>query len=334
MALLFMDGFAGNDLNHKWDPNSNPQGYTSGSSSGARVTGGYYFGTGGQTSPIYKSLTASNKMIVGFGMLTSSNMGITFYGDTGATSHITVVRDTSTGHLFIQRGATTVATGTTNIVPNTWWYVEVSVTISDTVGEVHVRLNGSTTDEVSFVGDTKNGGTNTTVDKIAFSLPAGCRVADVYVNNDTGSAPYNDFLGDVTVRTLIPNGNGTYSQLVGSDADSVNNYLLVDDLPYSGTDYVGSATTGNKDTYAITDLPTGVSTVYAVQIAGMMAKSDTSLGQARYVVRSGGTDYGGTTRALTTSYIGYYDLYTTDPATGVAWTTSGVNNMETGMEVM
>lgn len=122
--------------------------------------------------------------------------------------------------------------------------------------------------------------------------------------------------------------------LVGSDADSINNYQLVDEHPYSGTDYTGSATTGDKDTYALTDLPAGVTTVFGVQVTGKMAKSDATVAQARYLLRSGGTDYGGTTRTLTTSFTTYSDLYETDPATGVAWTASGVNNLESGMEVM
>lgn len=334
-----MDGFGGQDYGFKWDLTSGA--YTTASAS-PRVPGGYYWSSGsGGGVPLIKSFVASSRIIVGYGWHTTGstdNGPISFYGDSGVTQHITVVRNGSTGLMEIRRGSsggTLLATGTQAIANNQWNYFEVSCTISDTVGEVHVRLNGSTTDDVSYTGDTKNAGTATMIDKIQLATSNGFsnRFADVYILNDTGTTN-NNFLGDVTVRTLSPSGNGTYSQLLGSDADSVNNYLLVDEHPYSGTDYVGSATTGQKDTYAIADLPAGVSTVYAVQIAGMMAKSDATLAQARYVVRSGGTDYGGTTRALNTTFTGYYDLFETDPATGVAWTPSGVNNMESGMEVM
>lgn len=338
MALLFMEGFGGQDTNFKWDFGSGAG--TSGTV-GAR-TPGNYFGTWPNVGSynLIKNFTASNKIIVGYGWYTTFDQGpISFYGDSGVTQHITVVRNGGTGLMEIRRGSTggtLLATGTTQILNSVWNYFEISVTISDTVGEVHVRLNGKTTDEVSFTGDTKNGGTANTIDKIVFSYTNGStnRNADIYILNDTGPAPNNNFLGDVVVRTLGPIGNGNSSQLLGSDADSVNNYQLVDERPFSSADYVGSSTVGQKDTYAISDLPAGVTTVYGMQVNGWMAKSDATLGQARYVVRSGGTDFGGITRALTTSYIGYYELYETDPATSVAWTVGGINNLESGMEVV
>lgn len=335
MALLFMDGFGGGDINNKWDIGSNGNGYGI-ASAGPRVPGGYYYAVGGVTQGMIKSFTASNRIFVGFGLFTAGASYFTVYGDTGATQHITVVRNTSTGVLEIRRGNSTgtlLASGTQPIYNNQWNYVEVSVTISDTIGEVHVRLNGQTTDDVSYTGDTKNAGTNTTIDRMQVVVTSSSRLADVYILNDTGTTN-NNFLGDVTVRTLSPVGDGTYSQLLGSDGDSLSNYLLVDEHPYSSTDYVGSGTTGQKDTYAMADLPNGVTTVYGVQLNGLMAKSDATLGQARLLLRTGGTDYGGTTRALTTTYTGYYDLYEINPVTAVQWTPTDVNGMESGMEVM
>lgn len=330
MALLFMDGFGGEDILLKWDPNS--QGMNTASAS-PRVPGCFYANT--NSSTIYKTITASTKVIAGLGYSPSGNGYIAFMGDGGTVYHISVVRDNTTGRLQIRRGdtnGTLLVTGTQSLAAGMWNYVEVSVTISDTVGEVHVRLNGNPTDEVSFVGDTKNGGTASMIDKITIN-PNGGRLADVYILNDTGSVN-NNFLGDVVVRTLSPSGNGNSSQLVGSDGNSTDNYLLVDEHPYSASDYAGSATVGQKDTYAMADLPAGVTTVYGVQISSIMRKSDASLAQSRLLLRSGGTDYAGITRTLTTSSIGYYELYPQDPATSAAWTPAGVNSIESGMEVI
>ena len=41
---------------------------------------------------------------------------------------------------------------------------------------------------------------------------------------------------------------------MGSDGNSVDNYQLVDEYPYNTTDYVGSLTTGAKDTYDFANL--------------------------------------------------------------------------------
>lgn len=335
MALLFMDGFAGGDSPNKWDAAS--QLFTTQNAS-PRTAGGYY-GRASSRS-LYKSFTPTAKVIIGLGMRINSSSTspyIGFYGDNGATSHIFIIRNTISGLLEIRRGSSTggapLAIGTNPIYVDQWNYIEVSVTISDTVGEVHVRLNGGVVDEVSYVGDTRNGGTSTDIDRVRFWTDAAqVDVTDVYLLNGAG-AVNNDFLGDVVVRTLAPTGNGTYSQLVGSDGNSTDNYLLVDEVPYSSTDYVSSAAVGSKDTYQMADLPGGVTTVYGLQVNGQMSKSDASLASARYVLRSGGADYMGATRALSTTPTGYYELFEADPATGTSWTASGVNAAEAGMEV-
>lgn len=339
MALLFIDGFSGQDVTYKYDFGSSGA-YTATTGGSSRIAGGYY--GSGSAGNYNKTITASTRVFAGIGYQPGINLMISFFGDTGVTQHITVRRNSGTGRIEIRRGneaGTLLATGTTTLLSGVWNYIEASCTISDTVGEVHVRLNGSPTDEVSYTGDTKNGGTATTIDKVMFgnegnSSLAGNLVADFYIANDTGSAPNNNFLGDVVVRTLVPSGNGNSSQLLGSDGNSVNNYQLVDERPSSSSDYVGSPTSGQKDTYAMADLPAGVTNVYGMQINGTMAKSDASVAQSRLLLRSSGTDYNGTTRTLNTTFQAYYEFYETDPATGVAWTSSGVNNMETGMEVL
>ncbi len=335
MALLFMDGFGGADSTYKWDLTSST--YLVATAS-PRVSGGIY-GDCGTVKAFSKTISASARVFIGIGIRTNTGSYISFYGDNGVTQHITVARNITNGLLEIRRGnnaGTLLASGTQPIFDNQWNYVEISVTISDTIGEVHVRLNGQTTDNVAFTGDTKNAGTATTIDKIYVHSGTGASnvfdMADLYILNNTGTLN-NTYLGDVVVRTLAPTGNGTYSQLTGSDGNQTDNYLLVDESPFSSADYVGSATVGQKDMYVMANLPGGVSTVHGVQVNGKMAKTDASLASARYLLRSGGTDYAGTTRALTTTHTGYYEIHELDPATGVAWTPSGVNSAEAGMEV-
>ncbi len=338
MALLFMDGFGGGtDATQKWDITSTA--YST--QTATPRTPGCYYGRLTSVRNMYKSFTPSSKIVIGIGIFSPDRAwNFSFSGDGGVTTHITIVWNMGTGMLELRRGTssgTLLVTGTQPLYQNQWNYIEASVTISDTVGEVHVRLNGSPTDEISFVGDTKNGGTNTTVDKFTIYSGNGAasyiNISDCYILNDTGSSN-NDFLGDVVVRTLSPSSNGTYTQLTGSDGNQIDNYLLVDEHPYSSTDYVGSATPGDKDTYVFEDLPGGVATVHAVQVNGMMSKNDGGVASARYVIRSAGSDYPGTTRALTTSYTAYQELHETDPATGISWTPAAVNDLESGMEVI
>ncbi len=335
MALLFMESFVGatTDLGQKWNVGSTANTIASAT---PHASGGWYALMYSTTAK--KTVTASSKLIVGtacyFGNTTPE---IGFWGDSGATQHIAITRNAS-GFIEIRRGiynGTILATGTTAIPQSVWTYIEISVTVSDTVGEVHIRLNGSNTDEVSYTGDTKNGGTSTNLD--AFHIWAGgsgnTNYTDIYCCNDTGSAN-NAFLGEVVVRALSPNNNGNSSQLVGSDGNSTDNYLLVDERPFSSSDYVGSPTTGQKDTYTLGDLPAGATTVYGVQINTSMHKSDVSAAQSRSVIRTGSTDYGGTTRLLSVTPVTYIDLFEQNPNTSVAWTAANVNGLEAGMEVM
>lgn len=333
MALLFIDSFAGRDVPAKWDASSLVFQY---GNTTPRLTGGTWAQMGFGQNNIYKSLPASSKVIMGFGLYATGGAYAVFYGDAGATTHITIYRNAN-GYIEIRRGTisgTLLATSSTTIAPSVWRYVEISVTVSDTVGEVHVRLDGSQSDFVSYVGDTKNAGTATTIDRVAIVTSTNdTRVTDVYILNDTG-ASNNNFLGDVGIKPLSPNGNGTTTQLTGSDGNQTDNYLLVDERPFSATDYAGSATIGHKDTYQIENLPTNTTNIFGVQVSASMVKSDAGAASARTVLRSGSTDYAGTTRALSTSSLTYTDLYEQNPATASTWTVSDANSIEAGMEVV
>ena len=176
------------------------------------------------------------------------------------------------------------------------------------------------------------------IDAVSFRSYSGSShfVCDWYIVN-TGDVPSGTpcktWLGDVSVRALVPSGNGASSGLTGSDSNQTDNYLLVDEVPPSSTDYTGAAVGGGlKDTYTLADLPGSVTAVLGVQVSASMAKSDAGEGTAQVVTRVGGTDYNPDTATLTTSYAETAKLWTADPA-GSAWTTSAVNAMEIGVLV-
>jgi len=75
------------------------------------------------------------------------------------------------------------------------------------------------------------------------------RVDDIYICDDLGTVN-NTFLGDVRIEKLTPTSNGTTSDFVGSDADSTDNYLLVDDV----ITVTGTATGGGTSTLVDTAL--------------------------------------------------------------------------------
>lgn len=332
MTLLFVDGFGGGDASkYGTAPAYTPQ------TASPRVTSGYYWSTSGANSFKTKVFTAASEVFVGIGAKTTStstlSWSLSFYGDSGVTQHITV--QVSTGNVIEVRrgttGGTLLATGTT-VLGTSWHYIECRVTIADSGGIVQVRLDGSTSNEINFSGDTKNAGTNTTIDAIGFGHAGSgtTTIADFHVKNTAGSVN-NTWLGDVCVRTIVPTGDGNQSGLTGSDGNSVSNWQQVDELPVSSTDYNGGTTAALSDTYGFGDLPAGVTTVYGVAVNAFWAKSDAGAASANVRTRVASTNYDGATQALTTSYVGYQEIREANPNTSAAWSASDVNGAEFGM---
>jgi hypothetical protein len=224
---------------------------------------------------------------------------------------------------------TVIATSATSpVLVNVWNYFEVKVVIHDTTGSVEVRMNEAVM--VSFSGDTRNGAATTCgfVDATGFNS-ANTDFDDFYIDD----AAYQ---GDVTVVSLAPNGNGSSSGWVGSDGNSTDNYLLVDDPTTSNvTDYVGASASGTLDLYTMVDIPAGYS-VIAIQEVIYAQKSDAGTPPTLLPVAKGQS---GTTRtdtavpALSTTPLAYIaDLRTTDPD-GNALTAARVNAMEVGVKI-
>lgn len=330
MALLFMDGFdAGDPQIKNWSGTVT----TANSSPNPRFSVGRYAAT---TGLFQRTITPSAEIIVGVSMGASLVTGvvcpyITFFGDSGATQHITV--GFSGTVLQVMRGGlagTVLASYSSIFLSATFYHIEISVTIADAGGSVVVRSNGVTV--ISFSGDTKNGGTGTNIDAVGCGVASGVTglFDDIYICDTTGSAPYNAFLGDVRVHTMSPSAAGTTTQFTPS---SGANYTTVDELPYSATDYVAASSTTLKDTYQMSDLPAGAATIFAVQTNLIAKKTDAGNIAIKPVVRSGGTDYSGASTALISSDLTISHLRVQDPATSTAWTAAGVNGMEAGVEI-
>ena len=245
---------------------------------------------------------------------------------------IIYIKLVATGAIQILRGATVIAQSTNNVVlQNTWGYLEAQVSVHATTGNVTVRYNG--VQQTAFTGNTKNGGTNDTVDTCVLYTDGASWITfdDIYILDDTGLAPYNTFLGDVRVYAISPNGAGASTQFTPS---SGANYTTVDELPYSATDYVSASASGLRDTYTMADLPANTATIYGVQTNIVTKKSDAGVISLKPVVRSGTTNYYGTTAVLGSSDATIIDVRTQDPNTSAAWTPAGVNALEVGMEVV
>lgn len=330
MTLLYMDGFETQDATRY------VSGATIGYGAGTRFSYGHCVDV---FRPAFNKPLGSTETTLIIGHATKTNNyqhGIYFYGDSGTVINISVIF-LENGAIDVRRGnsgAALLTSAPAGSFPTTaWFYAEVKIVFANSGGTAEVRINGGAV--CSATGLDTNNSTTVGTDMVAMINPnagGNRQIDDFYICNGSGSVN-NDFLGDVRVATLAPSGNGTSSQLTGSDGNSTDNYLLVDESPYNTSDYVGSATSGQKDSYAMADLPGSASSVLAVQQVATLIKTDAGAIQAKHLIRSGGTNYTTSGFNLSTGYVTYLYVREQDPNTSAAWTVANVNAHEAGIEV-
>jgi hypothetical protein len=308
----------------------------------ARNTNGIQVTNGNTLSYPIPTAEQTDTLTLGFALFpvnsgATINNFLRINSDSGATNHLTLAvggtaHATLPNALILYRGTTAgtaIITSAANVVASSVWaFIELQVKMHDTTGTATLKVNGVTVGS-PFTGDTKNGGTKTVWDYIQFLGVSALtvRIDDLYLDN---AATY---WGDVTVDTLYPNGNGDASAWVGSDADSTNNYLLVDEVGAPVTsDYVNTPTAGAQDLYALTDL-TGTKAVLAVQHCTYALKTDSAARSIKLLNRRSATN-ASAAQALTTAFAGYHWIQTTDPETAAAWTVADVNALQSGVEAV
>lgn len=121
-------------------------------------------------------------------------------------------------------------------------------------------------------------------------------VSDLAVNSTAAGGTQTSWPGAESLVYLFPNGNGDNSAWAGSDGNSTDNFLLVDEVPPNTTDYVESNTSGQIDEYELTATPAGLGaadTINVVQVGVYAAVSDATGADPDLVIRiksaSGGT---------------------------------------------
>ena len=280
-----------------------------------------------------------DEVTVGFAWRSTAIVGNNFSpcpleikGDGGATIHTSL--GFASGVAQIVRGSSSTPVIATSVTPvvaaNRWHYIEVQVKLSDTVGFAKVNVDGVLVIDSPATLDTRNAGTAPVLDSLQFGMGISGTTTfdDLYVMAGSGDS----FLGDCVVTTLLPNGNGSSSDFVGSDSDSTDNYLLIDETPPSAVDYVSSATIGDQDLYTLSDLPSTAGTIIAVAPTLYAAKDEVGPRQVKPLVRST-TTAAGAALSLDFAYGQRQSIFPINHDTGLPWTLAEVNAMEAGVEV-
>ncbi len=113
---------------------------------------------------------------------------------------------------------------------------------------------------------------------------------DFYRGNDQGSVN-NNFLGDIRIDVINPNGAGNYTDLTPSAGA---NYECVDETLLDSSDYVEGANVAEKDSYSYESVPTDIddADIKAVIIRNHAQKTAESNNiKIDGLIRTGSTDY-------------------------------------------
>jgi len=284
-----------------------------------------------------RSLPAATQYTVGFACYLESIPGasgqpiVSFADEVGNVQ--TCLTICTTGYLVIKRGTyfsgIVIATSSRTINAGAWHYIEFQTFVGDTTGTTAVRIDGATISEATFTGDTKAG----TANIAAVFFGGGSRNEifrwdDFYANDPSGTTN-TEFLGEVKVTGHLPAGDGANTGLTPSAGTTHS--ILVDDAVANDSDYVSGAS--GKDTYLFADLAYTPATVFAVKVAMVAKKDDTSARYVNSVVRYSAADTSGTPQAISDSYAPYSEIWETLPGTTTAWDKTIIDATEFGIQI-
>ncbi len=324
MALILMDGF-----DHYGSAQAAEK-FWSGTPFGMVPGRGF----GGQAinvvinNQIFKTLPSSySTLFAGFAIKLNDTFGGQFMRFQHSGTIVAAVGIDGLGHLTLTDGAANlIASGTTVVPTQTWFYVELEVIVG-TSGHGTVHLNGGA-EIASTLG---NFGTQN-IDQISFlnqALGGDTSVDDVYVADTTGGSPTNDFIGDVRVETLYPVADGSYTdwtpKIAGPHYQMVNETLIDGDGTFNY-----DATPGDKDAYI---LETFIGTIYGAQLNIGARKGDASVRQIAPLILQSGTDYLDATRTLSADYVFYSWILDKDPS-GADWLAATINADNFGQKLI
>jgi hypothetical protein len=152
----------------------------------------------------------------------------------------------------------------------------------------------------------------------------------------TGIKVANTYAGGAPATLPTPTTGNPSWQLWGNCTGAAANWAsLSSNPPIDDIAYVTSSTVGQEDLYSFAPLSSAPAAVHAVAVKARVKRSDSGTRTVDVRAASAGVDSAGSASGFTpgTSF-GWVDSYfPLDPATGIAWTGTGVNALTAGIKV-
>ncbi len=194
--------------------------------------------------------------------LNSSGAGVVFNDGAAGNfrAQLSATIDTSDNSLVVHLGdgPELGRTPRNSCSPNGWAYLEIVATIAaNNGGNLTVRINGNTQLVLSNITTQNSNASTNQVTEYQFTSGGGyCGVAHICLCDPTGPAPWNTFLDDVRVQTLLPTANDAVQFIPNGNSANWQNAAAVP--PNPGADFNSDATVGDQDTFACAQMAAGL----------------------------------------------------------------------------
>ena len=352
MALVFMDGFDYLPVQFQTTPSAPLSSmWTNGNKWTGYSSSGGYLGTSSATTPysfglslysyissIHRTLGANyTTLFAGF------NFYCTGFGNTpqilafydGGNGQVALVV-TSSGYLtaLSYAGGATICASSSALSTDTWYYVEFSSAFSSS-GAVQIRVNGSTV--ASGTGNTGSSGNSYAnvvyMGTAIYSAPPPVEAYfDDFILMDSTGTSLNGFQGPLRIYSVLPNSDVSNTGWTLSSGSTINS--LINETATTTTNYVESSISSSEYLVGCAGLYGGAGAVQAVAVNVVAQASASTPASFTNTLKSGSTTVNSATftPVVTTPGI-FQSIYTTDPNTSAAWSTSAVNSIQVGATI-
>lgn len=332
MAMLFMDGFdyiAQNNNIIKWDNNTNS----------TPVTGVYGKGKAMPMSSTALTKTLASNLTTGMDgfhvFLTAIGTLVLFrFFDSGSLQ--VDLRMDATGHLFFTRNGTTIgSTSTVQLQPNNYYWIEMQVTISTTVGVANLYINNVS----ALAGSSLNtqNTANAFFNQIQIASNSAVTVDSFHcwdsTAGDVTAFPY----GEHIIDTRLANAVGTNSAWTKQGTSHPSNFQYVNEANEDADTTYVTDTPGVLpliDSYGFPALLESTGTIGTVAINTVDRIDDVGPHTMDHYTLSGGVVGLSAAISPSSTYNNHQTFRGTDPNTSAAWTVANLNAAEFGYKAL
>ena len=230
-----------------------------------------------------------------------------------------------------------IATGTTQIHPNTWYYLQVKATTDPVNGLMSVLLGNQSEIHITNINTTS---TNNKIDRVywyvyalMFNNDQHLWLDDVYIVNPA-IPPMDDFIGVCSIAGSRPTANGDqmHFEVVGNE----NHWDAVDETAANTSDYIYGDGMNEKALFQMQDVTT-IGDIKGLLVHDYAARSEEGQGASKYrmVLRNeADQEYESPDVVLSNATWAVHTwILENNPITDTTWDMSSINDLQIGVKI-